>query len=81
MPWEVERSRDTVIVRVSGPMEDWDGLMRHLPQHLHPMPRAVVLPVTIPGGNGHDARMLQTLWASLMDAGVPIQREVKPEPP
>jgi len=80
MPWEVEQTPDTVLVRVTTPMNDWDGLMRHLPSKLTPLPKVVLLPASIPGGTELDARMLKKLWTSLMDAGVPIQREASPQP-
>jgi len=74
MPWEVEETADTVVVRVELPMTDWDGLMRDLPARLSPLPRAVVIPASIPNGSDFDARMLKKLWTTLMEAGVTIQR-------
>lgn len=81
MPWEVEQTADTVVVRVGIPMTDWDGLMRHLPSKLSPLPRVALLPASIPGGTAYDARMLKGLWTFLMEAGVPIQREATPRTP
>ena len=74
MPWEIERAADTLRVRLTSPI-DWDGLREGLLAEFSPRPMTVFLPTTLPFGTPEDKMELAALWESLMDLGVPIQRE------
>jgi hypothetical protein len=81
MPWIVQRTADTVLLSMTIPMTDWEGLMQHLPSKLSPRPKVVRLPTSITGGSEHDAKMLQGLWISLLEVGVATQSEETPHHP
>lgn len=62
MPWSVERTGETLHVRIEAPVGDWTGLLQGLAEAQLDTPLAVYLPARIPHGDAADQERLEVLW-------------------
>jgi hypothetical protein len=71
MPWEIDRDRSVLHVRITAPVSDWPALFEGVRTNLtQPLPYVVYMPSYIEGGSAEDAQQLRVLRDTVGKFGV-----------
>lgn len=74
MPWSVDRVGDSVRVRMTPPIDDWEALMDEIWANLDPAPSAVFVPEWFRDSTKVESDLLRLLRVALIDQGVPLRQ-------